>query len=88
MAYPTEEFQMATPTTPEDSGRAILAIFKVMGFGSGATLQTDQVQMQFALSVGEGAGFTSGLQYGVNSGWFELPSTREIKLTDAGFEEM
>jgi len=75
---------MATPTTPEDSGRAILAIFKVMGLGSGATLQTDQVQMQF----GEGAGFTSGLQYGVNSGWFGLPSTREIKLTDAGFEEM
>ena len=51
---------MAAPTTPEDSGRAILAIFKVMGFGSGATLQTDQVQMQFAVNVGEGEGFASG----------------------------
>jgi hypothetical protein len=92
MAYPTKEFQMAAPTTPEDSGRTILSIFKVMGFGSGATLQTDQVQMQFAINVGEGQGegesFTSGLQYGVDRGWFELPSTREIKLTDAGFEEM
>jgi hypothetical protein len=56
MAYPTKEFQMAAPTTPEDSGRAILAIFKVMGFGSAATLQRDQVQMQFAVNVGDGEG--------------------------------
>ena len=68
---------MATPT-PEESARTILAIFKVMGFGSGAALQTDQVQMQFAINVGETAGFTSGLRYGVDRGWFELPSTSEI----------
>jgi hypothetical protein len=50
--------------------------------------RTDQVQMQFAVNVGEGEGFASGLRYGVDRRWFELPSTREIKLTDAGFEEM
>ena len=44
---------MAAPTSPEASARAILAIFKVMGFGSGATLEKDQVKMQFAVNVGE-----------------------------------
>jgi hypothetical protein len=79
---------MAKPVTPEEAARVILAIFKVMGFGSGVTLQTDQVQMQFAINVGDGASFTTGLRYGVDHGWLELPSTREIKLTDAGFDEM
>jgi len=79
---------MATLPTTEESARAILAIFKVMGFGSGVTLQRDQVEMQFGLNVGKAADFSSGVQYGVDHGWFELPSTRTIKLADAGFAEM
>ncbi len=51
---------MAAPKkTPEESARAILAIFKVMGFASGATLQIGQVQMQFALNVGDAEGDAS-----------------------------
>ena len=79
---------MVTPSTPEESARAILAIFEVMGFGSGTTPQRDQVQMQFAINVGKAADFNSGLQYGVDHGWFELPSSPEIKLGVAGVAEM
>jgi hypothetical protein len=79
---------MAAPTSPEASARAILAIFKVMGFGSGATLEKDQVKMQFAVNIGEAADFNAGLQYGVNHGWLELPSTTTIKLGVAGAAEM
>ncbi len=51
---------MAAPKkTPEESARAILAIFKVMGFASGATLKIGQVQMQFALNIGDAEGDAS-----------------------------
>jgi hypothetical protein len=79
---------MSTPSTPEESARVILAIFKVMGFGPGVSLEKDQVKMQFAVNVGETADFNSGLQYGVNHGWLELPSTSTIKLGVAGAAEM
>jgi hypothetical protein len=76
---------MATASSPEESAKVILTIFKVMGFRSGAILQRDQVQMQFTVNGGTAADFTTGLQYGADNGWFELPSTITIKLTDAGF---
>jgi hypothetical protein len=78
---------MTTVPTPEESAKVILTIFKVMGFRSGAILERDQVQMQFSVDGRKTADFTSGLQYGVDEGWFELPSAHTIKLTDAGFAE-
>jgi len=78
---------MATLPAPKESAEVILTIFKVMGFRSGAILQRDQVQMQFTVNGGNAADFASGLQYGVDCGWLELPSTITIKLTEAGFAE-
>jgi len=73
--------------TPEESAEDILTIFKVMGFRSGAALQKDQVQMQFNINGGNIAGFSAGLQFGVDNGWLKLPSEVTIELTDAGFAE-
>jgi hypothetical protein len=79
---------MASAPIPQESARNILAIFKVMGFRPGAVLQTDQVEMQFTVNGGSAADFSSGLQYGVDQGWFERPAAETVKLTDAGFAQL
>jgi hypothetical protein len=76
-----------TVPTPEGSAQVILTIFKVMGFRSGATLQKDQVEMQFTVNGGSAADFTAGLQYGVEDGWLKSPSATTIELTDTGFSK-
>jgi hypothetical protein len=77
------------PSVPsaEESAGGILAIFKVMGFRSGAILQRDQVQMQFTVNGGNTAEFGVGLQFGVDNGWLKSPSATTIELTDTGFAE-
>lgn len=50
---------MASQPIPQESARVILAIFKVMGFHSGAILQKDQVQLQFTVNGGNAADFSA-----------------------------
>jgi hypothetical protein len=63
----------------EEPAKAILAIFKAMGFGSGAILQRDQVEMQFNVNGGNADDFIPALKQGVDRGWFGLPSTTTIE---------
>lgn len=87
MSLNARGYQYAHDTNSQEFAKVILTIFKVMGFRSGAVLEKDPVQMQFSVNGGKAADFTSGLKYGVDNGWFELPSTHTIKLTDSGFAE-
>ena len=59
-------FQLPTPLPEPFSG-----IFKVMGFGSGATLQIDQVQCSSPQMAAKPLILTLASGTGVNHGWFE-----------------
>ncbi len=78
---------MATVPTPEDSARAILAIFKSKDVRAGGILMAGQVNLQFLTSGGKAADYEAGGQYAIAHGWIELSSST-MKLTDAGFAEM
>jgi hypothetical protein len=78
---------MAAVPPVDEPTKAILAIFKAMGFSSGAILQREQVEMQFKVNGGNADDFIPALKQGVDRGWFGLPSTITIELTPAGFAE-
>ncbi len=78
---------MATVPTPEDSARAILAIFASKGLRAGGALNPGQVNLQFLTNGGTAADYQAGGQYAKDHGWIEI-STTSMRLTEAGFAEM
>jgi len=80
---------MATLPTPEESARAILAIFSSPNSRPGHTLMAGHVNIAFQKAGGTAAEFGAGIKYAVETvGWLELGQNNTIKLTDAGFAAM
>jgi hypothetical protein len=80
---------MATLPTPEESARAILAIFKSKNVRPNAVLMAGQVNLQFLTSGGTAADYKAGLEYACERGWLTPGTTgTTLVLTDTGFTEM
>jgi hypothetical protein len=79
---------MATLPTPEQSARAILAIFKLHNIRPGRVLMAGRVNMAFLTGRRTAAEYAEGLKYAEEKGWLEAGPNAIIKLTDAGFAEM
>ena len=79
---------MTASSTPEQSARAILAIFKSRNCFS-------YIKTQFLENHGSAADCNAGLLYAVDNGWLEVtPTTRDMQphdmrtLTAAGFAQI
>jgi hypothetical protein len=80
---------MATLPTPEESAKAILAIFKSKNVRAGAILMAGQVNMEFLNDGGKASDYSSGLQYAIDKGWLEhATGGTGLRLTQTGFDEM
>jgi hypothetical protein len=79
---------MATLPTPEESARAILAIFALNNSRPDDVLMAGQGEFAFRQAGGTAAEFQAGLEYAVQNGWLEIGENNTIKLTNAGFTEM
>jgi hypothetical protein len=79
---------MANLPTPEESARAILAIFAFHNSRPDDVLMAGQVNFAFRQAGGRAAEFQAGLEYAVQNGWLEIGENNTIKLTNAGFTEM
>jgi hypothetical protein len=78
---------MATLPTPEESARAILAIFAVDNSRPDHVLMAGGVNFAFRQAGGMAEEFQAGLEYAVQNGWLEIGENNTIKLTNAGFTE-
>ena len=73
---------MAASTTPEQSARVILGIFKSRNCFAGDPLEDSYIKTQFVESHGSAADYTAGLLYAQDNGWLEVtPRTRGIAGT-------
>ena len=79
---------MATLPTPEESARAILAIFAVDNSRPDDVLIAGGVKFAFRQAGGMAEEFQAGLEYAVQNGWLEIGENNTIKLTNAGFTAM
>ena len=79
---------MAKQSTPEESARAILSIFKDKGVQAGQVLLAAQVSVLFLTHYGSAAEYSEGLNYCAKYNWLEAPHVNQIMLTDAGFAEL
>jgi TPP-dependent 2-oxoacid decarboxylase len=79
---------MATLPTPEESARAILAIFALQNSRPDDVLMAEQGNFAFRQAGGTAAEFQAGLEYAVQNGWLEIGNDNTIKLTNAGFTQM
>jgi hypothetical protein len=79
---------VATLPTPEDSARAILAIFKAHNMRPNGMLMVGQVNTQFLTNGGKAADYAAGLQYAVHKDWLIMTRSSMLLLTNAGFTEM
>jgi len=80
---------MATLPTPEQSARAILAIFREKSIRPGQILMAGQVNLQFLTSGGTAEDYGAGLTYAGERNWLEAGQGGvTLVLTDAGFAEM
>jgi len=82
---------MTASARPEQSARAILAIFKSRNCFAGDPLESSYVKTQFIANYGSAADYTAGLMYAEDNGWLEVAPTRDmqprdtLKLTAIGF---
>ena len=79
---------MTASSTPEQSARAILAIFKSRNCFS-------YIKTQFLENRGSAADYAAGLMYAEDNGWLEItPTIRDMQprdmltLTAAGFAQI
>jgi len=86
---------MTALSTPEQSARAILAIFKFRSCVAGDPLEISYIKTQFLENHGSIADCEAGLLYAVDNGWLEVtPTTRDMQphdtrtLTAAGFAQI
>ena len=86
---------MTASSTPEQSARAILAIFKSRNCFAGDPLEIGYIKTQFLENHGSAADCNAGLLYAEDNGWLEFtPTTRDMQrhdmrtLTVAGFAQM
>jgi hypothetical protein len=79
---------MATLPTPEESARAILAIFKSKNARPGEVLIAGHVKMKFLTSGGRADDYAAGLKLAGEKGWLEPGPSDSIRLTDGGFGKM
>jgi hypothetical protein len=76
---------MSQGPTPEDAARSILKQFKNSGASAGTIIMRGAVDSK-ALNDGlNNAELVSGLQYGVQNGWFDMSNPSFVKLTAIGF---
>jgi hypothetical protein len=79
---------MATGPTPEESARLILSFFKDHNRRAGEALMLDLVNTEFSTRGGRADDFNAGMEYALDQGWIEMPSSNAMRLTDAGFAAM
>jgi hypothetical protein len=77
--------RMIALSSPEESARAIIAIFKVHGTQVGGFLMSGALAILFARAGYDTRDFADGLQYAVDRGWLELGPFGKIRLTGRGF---
>ena len=83
---------MTASSTPEQSARAILDIFKFRNCYAGDPLEISHIKTQFLENHGSAADYDAGLMYAEDNGWLEVtPTARDMQprdmltLTAAGF---
>ena len=86
---------MTASSTPEQSARAILDIFKSRNCYAGDPLEISYIKTQFLENRGSAADYAAGLMYAEDNGWLEItPTTRDMQprdmltLTAAGFAQI
>jgi hypothetical protein len=86
---------MTASSTPEQSARAILGIFKFRNCYAGDPLEIGYVKNQFLENHGSARDCDAGLMYAEDNGWLEVtPTTRDMQprdmltLTAAGFAQI
>jgi hypothetical protein len=85
---------MTASSTPEQSARAILDIFKFRNCYAGDPLEIRYIKTQFLEKHGSAAEYDAGLMYAEDNSWLEVtPATRDMQprdmltLTAAGFAQ-
>jgi hypothetical protein len=86
---------MTASSTPEQSARAILEIFKFQNCYAGDPLEISYIKTQFLENHGSAADYGAGLMYAEDNGWLEVtPAARDMQprdrltLTAAGFAQI
>jgi hypothetical protein len=89
---------MTTLSTPEQSARAILDIFKSQSCIAGDPLKISYIKTQFLENHGSAANYTAGLLYAEDHLWLEATPTKAyvsdlqppdtLTLTAVGFAEI
>jgi hypothetical protein len=73
---------MTASTTPQQSARAILAIFKSQNCIAGDPLEIGHIKTQFLENHGSESDYTAGRLYAEDNGWLEVtPRDRGIEGT-------
>ena len=86
---------MTASSTPEQSAKAILDIFKFRNCYAGDPLEISYIKTQFLENRGGAADYAAGLMYAEDNGWLEItPTIRDMQprdmltLTAAGFAQI
>ena len=85
---------MTASSTPEQSARAILGIFKSQNCIAGDPLRIEVIKAQFLKDHGNEADYTAGLLYAEDSDWVEVSPAPDmhprdmLKLTADGFRQI
>ena len=86
---------MTASSTPEQSAKAILDIFKFRNCYAGDPLEISYIKTQFLENRGSAADYAAGLMYAEDNGWLEITTTiRDMQprdmltLTAAGFAQI
>ena len=86
---------MTASSTPKQSAKAILDIFKFRNCYAGDPLEISYIKTQFLENRGGAADYAAGLMYAEDNGWLEItPTIRDMQprdmltLTAAGFAQI
>jgi hypothetical protein len=81
---------MRTISTPEESARSILAVFKARRVRANEFLMLGTVDRIFlSRTHARTVDFTLGLRHAVDTGWVELTGQgKQLRLTQSGFNAM
>jgi hypothetical protein len=81
---------MRTVSTPEESARSILAVFKARRVRPNEVLMLGTVDRIFlSRRDARTVHFTLGLRHAIDMGWVELTGQgRQLRLTQSGFDAM
>ena len=74
--------------TPEEAGRAVLALYNVPGALVPRVKATGALSAAFDKAGHHISEFKTGLEYALESGWVTLQKTALVQLTQAGFDEI